>query len=109
MKVNINAFRKTGIDLSHLGFNMNGEFEYYYCTPKNAEMMAKILADSCGYRLVNNDGLYSHGGFKDWFIEEFASPGFTMEIGKGENPLPKEELYDIYADIEEALLLFCLM
>ena len=84
-------------------------WQYGENTPKNAEMMAKILADSCGYRLVNNDGLYSHGGFKDWFIEEFASPGFTMEIGKGENPLPKEELYDIYADIEEALLLFCLM
>lgn len=78
-------------------------------TPKNAEMMAKILADSCGYRLVNNEGLYSHGGFKDWFIEEFSAPGFTMEIGKGENPLPKEELYNIYAKIEEALLLYCLM
>lgn len=84
-------------------------WQYGENTPKASEMMAKILADSCGYRLVNNDGLYSHGGFKDWFIEEFASPGFTMEIGKGENPLPKEELYNIYAKIEEALLLFCLM
>ena len=84
-------------------------WQYGENTPKSSEMMAKILADSCGYKLVNNAGLYSHGGFKDWFIEEFASPGFTMEIGKGENPLPKEELYEIYADIEEALLLFCLM
>ena len=84
-------------------------WQYGDNTPKSSEMMAKILADSCGYRLVDNDGLYSHGGFKDWFIEEFSAPGFTMEIGKGENPLPKEELYSIYADIEEALLLFCLM
>lgn len=84
-------------------------WQYGENTPKESEMMAKILADSCGYKLVNNDGLYSHGGFKDWFIEEFRLPGFTMEIGRGENPLPKEELYDIYSDIEEALLLFCLM
>ena len=84
-------------------------WQYGESTPESAEMMAKILADSCGYKLVNNEGLYSHGGFKDWFIEEFSSPGFTMEIGKGENPLPKEELYEIYAEIEEALLLFCLM
>lgn len=84
-------------------------WQYGENTPQSAEMMAKILSDSCGYKLVNNSGLYSHGGFKDWFIEEFACPGFTMEIGKGENPLPKEELYNIYADIEEALLLFCLM
>lgn len=78
-------------------------------TPKSAEMMAKILADSCGYSLVDNSGLCSHGGFKDWFIDEFALPGFTMEIGKGENPLPKNEIYNIYSRIEEALLLFCLM
>lgn len=84
-------------------------WQYGDNTPESAEMMAKILADSCGYKLVSNNGLYSHGGFKDWFIEEFSSPGFTMEIGKGENPLPKEELYNIYAKLEEALLLFCLM
>lgn len=84
-------------------------WKYGENTPQSAEMMAKILSDSCGYTLVNNEGLYSHGGFKDWFIEEFASPGFTMEIGKGINPLPKDELYSIYARIEEALLLFCLM
>lgn len=84
-------------------------WQYGENTPKSSEMMAKILADSCGYRLVNNSGLYSHGGFKDWFIEELAAPGFTMEIGKGENPLPVESLYGIYERIEEALLLFCLM
>lgn len=84
-------------------------WQYGENTPKSSEMMAKILADSCGYRLVSNEGLYSHGGFKDWFIEEFAAPGFTLEIGKGENPLPVESLYSIYAGIEEALLLFCLM
>lgn len=78
-------------------------------TPTNSAMMAKILADSCSYSLVENIGMYSHGGFKDWFIKEFNSPGFTIEIGKGENPLPKEQLYEIYSRIEEALLLFCLM
>lgn len=84
-------------------------WQYGEKTPKSSEIMAKILSDSCGYRLVDNGGLYSHGGFKDWFIEEFSQPGFTIEIGKGENPLPKEELYSIYSDIEEALVLFCLM
>lgn len=97
---------------SCLALHSQGEelfWQYGERTPKSSEMMAKILADSCGYRLVSNAGLYSHGGFKDWFIEEFGLPGFTMEMGKGENPLPKEELYGIYAGIEEALLLFCLM
>lgn len=84
-------------------------WQYGENTPAQASMMAKILADSCGYTLVNSTGLASHGGFKDWFIDEFKRPGFTLEIGKGENPLPAEQLYKIYSDIEEALVLFALM
>ena len=84
-------------------------WQYGENTPTQAEMMAKILADSCSYSLVYNSGLASHGGFKDWFIEEFGRPGFTLEIGKGENPLPISDFIRIYARIEEALLIFSLM
>ena len=84
-------------------------WQYGDNTPPQAEMMAKILADSCSYRLVENEALASHGGFKDWFIEKFGRPGFTLEIGKGENPLPITELAKIYSRIEEALLIFSLM
>lgn len=84
-------------------------WQYGENTPTQAEMMAKILADSCSYSLVYNGGLASHGGFKDWFIEEFGRPGFTLEIGRGENPLPISDFIRIYARIEEALLIFSLM
>ncbi len=84
-------------------------WQYGENTPPQSDMMAKILADSCSYQLIKNDGLASHGGFKDWFISEFHRPGFTLEIGKGENPLPQSELYEIYSGIEEALTLFSLM
>ncbi len=84
-------------------------WQYGEHTPPQSDMMAKILADSCSYELVRNSSLASHGGFKDWFIDEFHRPGFTIEIGKGENPLPQSELYEIYSKIEEALVLFSLM
>ena len=84
-------------------------WQYGDYSPPQASMMAKILADSCSYTLVTNAGLASHGGFKDWFISEMKKPGFTMEIGKGENPLPVSQLYEIYSRIEEALVLFALM
>ena len=84
-------------------------WQYGDYSPPQASMMAKILADSCSYTLVSNAGLASHGGFKDWFISEMKKPGFTMEIGKGENPLPVSQLYEIYSRIEEALVLFALM
>ncbi|MBQ7295161.1 MAG: gamma-D-glutamyl-meso-diaminopimelate peptidase [Clostridia bacterium] len=84
-------------------------WQYGEKTSAQSDMMAKILADSCSYQLIKNSGLASHGGFKDWFIDEFHRPGFTLEIGKGENPLPPSELYEIYSKIEEALTLFSLM
>lgn len=84
-------------------------WQYGEETPAQAHMMAKILADSCSYRLVENAGLASHGGFKDWFISEFFRPAFTLEIGKGENPLPVSMLDEIYDRIEETLTIFTLM
>ncbi len=62
--------------------------------PRNEEI-AKILSAVSGYELVENSGLASHGGFKDWFIEYFNKPAFTIEIGKGENPLPISDFDNI--------------
>ena len=45
----------------------------------------------------------SHGGFKDWFIESFGRPGFTTEMGLGENPLPLSDLDAIYEKLAPAL------
>ncbi len=73
-------------------------------TPENSRTIANILSVCSGYELVPNSGLASHGGFKDWFIEYFSRPAFTIEIGKGENPLPVEKLDEIYEKIEEMLI-----
>ncbi|MBQ8763276.1 MAG: M14 family metallocarboxypeptidase [Clostridia bacterium] len=63
-------------------------WEYGNKKPPRSEEIAKIFSAVSGYELVENSGLASHGGFKDWFIEFFNKPGYTIEIGKGENPLP---------------------
>ena len=73
-------------------------------TPENSLTMANIFSVCSGYELVKNDSLASHGGFKDWFIEYFRKSAFTIEIGKGENPLPVEKLDEIYDKIEEMLV-----
>lgn len=65
-------------------------------TPKESEEIAKKLSEISGYELKENEGLYAHGGFKDWFIEEFKRPAFTFEIGKGKNPLPLFEFPKVY-------------
>ncbi len=84
-------------------------WQYGVSTPKRSPMMARILSASSGYRLAQPAAISSHGGAKDWFIAELNRPGFTVEIGRGTNPLPIENFESIYLRIREMLMLFLLM
>ncbi|MDR3345121.1 MAG: M14 family metallocarboxypeptidase, partial [Oscillospiraceae bacterium] len=75
-------------------------WEYGGVYLEGAEKLAHALANTSGYELIKNDGLASHGGYKDWFIKAFRRPGFTFEFGKGRNPLPLDEFADIYNKAE---------
>ncbi len=67
------------------------------------EELAEEMARAGGYKLVKLDGYTSCGGFKDWFISEYHRPGFTLEIGFGENPLPLEDFEEIYGKAAKIL------
>lgn len=84
-------------------------YRYGEHTPGRSRLMAQILASSSGYALSKPTGLASHGGLKDWFIEKFHRPGFTIEIGSGKNPLPVEQLEPVYQKIEEMLVIATLL
>ncbi len=95
-----------------IAFHSQGEVIYApsgNTVPKRSERMAEIMAASSGYTLEQPEGLAIGGGFKDWFIKEFDRPAFTVEIGKGQNPLPIEDYMKIYADIREMLMLCAIM
>ena len=92
-------------------FHSQGEeifYEYGKNTPEKALHIAKMFSALTDYTLVKNEGLYSSGGLKDWFIEEFKRTAFTIEMGKGKNPLPLEEVDGIYEKLE-ALMVVGLM
>ena len=80
-------------------------WNYENYAPERAALMAKLFAASSGYELRENEGLAAHGGFKDWFLQEFRRPAFTFELGKGQNPLPLADFAPIYERIEESLTL----
>ena len=91
-----------------LAFHSQGEeifWRYGRPDPPRAEAMLHIFASSSGYAPAENAGLYAHGGFKDWFIETFRRPAFTVEIGKGRNPLPLEDFEGIWEKLREMLTL----
>lgn len=100
-------------NLRHVAaFHSQGEeiyWDYGRHTPKRSKIMAQIISESSGYKLSQPEPLASGGGFKDWFIEEFHRPGFTIEIGKGKNPLPIGDFEKIYKNLEETLSLCVIM
>ncbi len=56
------------------------------------------------YRLDTVCGIASYGGYKDWFISKFKRPGFTIEIGKGKNPLPLSKFETVYSRVKPLLI-----
>ncbi|MBR6902871.1 MAG: gamma-D-glutamyl-meso-diaminopimelate peptidase [Clostridia bacterium] len=83
-----------------------GEVIYWgyksYCE-KRSKQMAQILAATSGYALDVPQGTAVGGGFKDWFVKTFERPGFTIEFGRGRNPLPIEKSTEIYLKAREML------
>jgi len=62
--------------------------------PEESEGIAQKYAEKSGYSAVRYVDNYA--GFKDWYIKQFKKPGFTLELGRGTNPLPLVQLEEIW-------------
>ncbi len=63
-----------------------------------AEQLAEEFGRLSGYTVADTPYASGFAGFKDWFIQYFRKPGFTIEVGQGENPLPLSQFPEIYKD-----------
>ncbi len=63
-----------------------------------AEALGQKMAQASGYTLADVPYASGYAGYKDWFIQEFRRPGYTIEVGEGENPLPLSQFDEIYRD-----------
>lgn len=83
-----------------LAYHTQGSVIYHtydgVCLPC-ADALARELAAASGYVLEPVPPESANAGFKDWFLERFRRPGFTVEAGLGENPLPLSQLDEMYA------------
>lgn len=89
-----------------LALHSQGEeiyWDYENKTPAVSKQMAGIMAEISGYKVSRPEGLAVGGGFKDWFIDEINRPAFTIEVGKGKNPLPISDLNPVYNKIKDVL------
>jgi g-D-glutamyl-meso-diaminopimelate peptidase len=63
-----------------------------------ARELGERLAQVSGYELADTPYESAFAGYKDWFIKVFGRPGYTVEAGQGENPLPISQFDEIYRD-----------
>ncbi|MFD0586980.1 M14 family zinc carboxypeptidase [Paenibacillus sp. GCM10027627] len=80
-----------------LAFHTQGEVIFWGfegLEPPESENLANELSNASGYRAVRY--VDSTAGYKDWFIQNWRRPGFTVEFGLGVNPLPLGQLNDMY-------------
>ena len=90
-----------------LAYHSQGEeiyWTYQDKTPSVAQRIGELFSRLSGYSLAETTGITSYAGYKDWFIDKFQKPGFTIEVGMGKNPLPISQFPKIYHDNEEILL-----
>ena len=84
-----------------LAYHTQGKVIYWqfqdYEVP-GAQELGERFAEISGYSLEETPFLSAFAGYKDWFIKYFRRPGYTIEVGEGENPLPISQFDEIYRD-----------
>lgn len=95
-----------------IAYHTQGDVIYYQFNnlqPPESVTIAQLFSRVSGYTISENPGEASYAGYKDWFIQEYRRPGFTIEVGIGVNPIPVSQFPDIYQQNEEMLLLGALV
>ena len=84
-----------------IAFHSQGKEIYYDFNgleDKRSKAIADAIAKKSGYTVSRPIATASFGGAKDWYIKEYHKPAFTVELGKGKNPLPVSELEQMVSD-----------
>ena len=84
-----------------LSYHSQGEIIYWkyldYLPPMSFDIGRRMSAAS-GYSLDETPYASGFAGYKDWFIQEYDRPGYTIEVGRGTSPLPLSQFDRIYRD-----------
>ena len=94
------AFTQAGSPDVTLALHTQGEVIYWRFAdfdPPGARALGEKLAAASGYVLSETPPVSDNAGYKDWFIQDWDRPGYTVEMGLGVNPLPMSDFPAIYA------------
>ena len=95
-----------------LAYHSQGEVIYWqfqnFNPPRSIEI-GERLSEASRYALEETPYNSSFAGYKDWFIQDYNRPGYTIEVGLGENPLPISQFPKIYNDNIGILILSAIL
>ena len=84
-----------------LAYHAQGEVIYWQFRDifvPGARELGEVFARVSGYALEDTPYESAFAGYKDWFIQNFRKPGYTVEVGSGVSPLPLSQFDRIYRD-----------
>ena len=84
-----------------LAYHSQGEVIYWKFSnflPPASYYIGERFSDVSGYALDLTPENSAYAGYKDWFIQNYNRPGYTIEVGMGDNPLSLSEFSKIYND-----------
>lgn len=84
-----------------LAYHSQGEvifWQFQNYNPPRAREIGEAFEQTSGYSLEETPFNSSFAGYKDWFIQNYNRPGYTVEVGLGVNPLPISQFDKIYND-----------
>lgn len=84
-----------------LAYHTQGEviyWKYLDYEPENSYRIARYFQEVSGYAVELTPGASGYAGYKDWFIQDYNRPGYTIEAGLGTNPLQMDQFLKIYDD-----------
>ena len=71
-------------------------WRYLDLEPPGSRAIAERFSALSGYAAEETPYASGFAGYKDWFIQDYDRPGFTIEVGRGVNPLPITDFEGIY-------------
>nr|WGD96686.1 hypothetical protein P5627_11390 [Bacillus safensis] len=78
---------------------------FSYHEPATSKETVKRFEQVSGYKPIQY--LDSYAGYRDWFIYQFHSEGYTVELGLGKNPLSMDQFDSIYEKTKRLLWEAC--
>jgi g-D-glutamyl-meso-diaminopimelate peptidase len=83
-----------------LSYHTSGEVIYWKYDgfePPGSLSIGEELSKVSGYPLELTPEASGYAGYKDWFIQEFDRPGYTVEAGSGTSPVSLDQFSRIYS------------